>query len=566
MFRIIQPVVLSISLLFSTLSHAFLTVGSTVDCDHSTIESAYEAAPSLAPFILVANDQIYHDDFVIEKEVYFFGGYDSCADADDGILGENFTEWRGSGDTAIKINAQLNDQSTIILQRFHISNGDGQDGFGGGVDLKGNSSLLLYNSLIADNQSVNGGGIRVSGVDSRLRVIDTNILFNEATSGGGLYCANDAVVTIEGNSGLKSNIVSGYGGGITAISRCNVTIIKGSNTDLVLTQEPGISGNSADYGGGVAVISGGSVILNGENGYPARIIANSARFAAGVAVIDNGSSFESINGAIDDNQAIEGSAGFYVNEPGAIFSMRQSEGGYCYKPSRCSSLSGNTVSSPTGFAGAGALFQDSRASISQTHINGNLADNEVVFTILGDASLILEGNLIYDNKNFNNAVIPRSLFYLQNGSAGSFDFLYNTLANNINLYVFELSAAQSNRLNIFNSIIFNLGTVMEQQGSMNNFIQADCSVMHETASLTGNIGLISTANPQFKDALNHDFRVDASSVAVDMCDESLFGGAQFNDVVNVTRGYDTPKANLLGPYDAGAYELDGDLIFRSNFD
>ncbi len=566
MHKLFQLIVTFSSIFLSLHSQAFLTVGSTQDCDHSTIESAYDAVSSLTPYIFVANDQVYTENFVIEKDVYLFGGYNNCSDADDGILGDELTEWRGSGDTVVKINAQLNEQSTVILQRFHVTDGVGPAGFGGGIDLRGNSSLLLYNSLIADNQAVHGGGIRVSGADSRLRVVDSNILFNAATNGGGLYCTNDAVVTIEGNSGLRSNTASGYGGGLTARTRCEVTIEKGSNANLVLTQAPGISGNTADYGGGVAVISAGSVILNGELAYPARINGNMARFAAGVAVVDDNSSFESINGTIDDNQATEAAGGFYVNEPGASFSMRRSEDSSCFIPSRCSSLSGNSVSNPGGYAGAGAILSDGTAMIAQTHINGNRADNEVVITKLSDTSLNLEGNLIYDNKPFNNGVVPRSLFYIQSGPASEFNFIYNTLANNINSAVFELSANDANRLNVFNSVIFNLGTVLQQNNSLNNFIQADCSVMQETATLTGNVGLISTANPQFRDAANHDFRVEPTSVAVDMCDESLFGGAQYKDIDGVPRGYDTPKANVFGAYDAGAYELDGDLIFRAGFD
>lgn len=558
-----------VALVIGSYAHAVVTVGATADCDYDNIEAAVANAPALLPIVFVASDKTYTDDFTINKSVYIYGGYDSCADAKNNTLGNDFTVWRGSGSTPVKINAQNAAQSTIIIQQFNITNGLGQNGLGGGIDVQGKSTLLLYNSLVNENRSLaNAGGINVSGSDARLKLIDSNVMFNEANgAGGGIQCKDSASVFVEGNSGVSNNTAGTAGGGIFARTQCAVVVHRGGNDDLVLNQSAGsISGNTAIRGGGIAINSGGHVTLNGERGYPARVSGNTAKYGGGVSIYDQGSTFTGFNASMDANTAEEYAGGFLVAEPGAIFTMRRSDDGHCHSPARCSSLSENKVTANGGYAAAGLIAEDSSALIAQTHINHNRADKDVVLSISGSSYVVLEGNIIYRNQPHNNGVVPNGLFGLANES-GTFNFRYNTVANNINQATFDLTAETVNNLNIFNSIIFNLGVVLNQQDNTNNRIQSDCSVMHERDSLTGNVGFITTTNPNFVDASNDDFKLQPNAIAVDMCHERIEGAASmYTDMLGTPRGHDQPKQNELGPYDAGAYEMRSDLIFTSSFE
>lgn len=554
-----------VALAISSYAHAVITVGATADCDYDNIEAAVANVNALTPTIFVANDKTYTDNLTINKSVYIYGGYETCQNAREQTLGNNFSDWRGT----VKVNAQRAVQSTVIIQQFKINNGFGENGFGGGIDVKGKSTLLLYNSLVSENRAqVNGGGINVSGGDAILKLIDSNVMFNEANgAGGGIQCKDSAKVFIEGNSSVSNNTAGAAGGGIFAHQSCEITIQRGGNGNLALNQNAGsISGNIAIRGGGIAIASGARVKLNGEGGYPAKVLGNSATYGGGVSVFGQGSIFTGFNARVDENTARDYAGGFLVSGAGAIFVMRHGDHGGCHDPNRCSSLSGNKVTINGGYAAGGVVANEAAAVIAQTHINENLADQRVVFDVGTKTNVILEGNAIYRNKPFNSGVIPSALMYLDNG-AGSFTFRYTTLANNINQAAFELNAATENKLNIFNSIIYNLGSVLDQQNNTNNLVQAYCSVMREKRSLTGNVAQISTSSPNFVDMANDDFRLKPDSVAVDMCNESIQDTASmYADILGIPRGHDHPKQNHLGPYDAGAYEIRSDLIFSSDFE
>ena len=153
------------------------------------------------------------------------------------------------------------------------------------------------------------------------------------------------------------------------------------------------------------------------------------------------------------------------------------------------------------------------------------------------------------------------------GNGGIIDFFYNTLVDNEAVHVFNLYEAAEHTLNIHNSIINHQGLTLEENGTNNNLNGIDCVFLSEQASLTGNIGVLLLSDPGFVDAANGDYHLSANSDAIDLCDESLFDGSSYNDLNGHARGHDDPIVNnFLGPYDAGAYESNNDLIFKNTFE
>jgi len=552
---------------WSVTGNAFVTVGASPDCDFNAIEAAYDGNDNT---LRVASDQIYTDEFVIEKQLFLLGGYDSCAAAESNTHGEDLTRWNGStAHTVISINTNNGFQSIVGVDRFLIDDGAGDVG---GISVKGRSTLLLSNSRVEYNDGITGGGIRVSGATAQGIVSDSLINNNDGSDGAGVYCDTGANISISGASRIANNDAGlGNGGGVFATSGCTVNSSASSMFPTGAQLQYGIIGNLAGAGAGIYLSGGATMLLQGDAEGPANVLVNHATRlenigGGGVYVDGIGTSFVAINARIDGNSANDVGAGFVVTNQ-AKFEMYRLNGP-CWDNSACSSLSENYIRFEGGFAAAGRASNGAVVKISQTTVAENKADDDVLFRVDRAAYLRLEGNLIYNNVNFSE-LVPPSLIGLSGEAAngGNVDFFYNTLSNNISQAVFTLAVEAQHHLNIFNSIVYNLGVVMNQRGVFNNIIQADCTVVQETATITGNVGFLSTANPLFVDALNNDFSLQGESVAVDMCDESLFVGANYADINGQPRGYDSISVpDYFGSYDAGAHELIGDLIFRGDFE
>ncbi len=97
-----------------------------------------------------------------------------------------------------------------VLEGFSIVNG--QAVYGGGIICNNNSSPIIVNNIIKENNAWHGGGIRCSNNSSPL--ITNNIIYNNTVSehGGGLYCHSSSPVLQ--NNIIASNSANHHGGGI----------------------------------------------------------------------------------------------------------------------------------------------------------------------------------------------------------------------------------------------------------------------------------------------------------------------------------------------------------------
>ncbi len=571
-------------LCLSTVGSAFVTVGSTGDCDYSNLEDAYNDTDA---FVRVTSQTIHSLDEIISKSKYFSGGYDTCVDAENDILGNQNTRWVPFNLVAPIINIDANQatQSLIAINNFTVHGSDSH-----AISVSGNSTVIINNSIITDNnEGVSGGaGIKIRGVGANVSLFDTEITDSHTDfDGGGVHCSLGGTFMMSGDSVIRGNTAVGKGGGIYAAEDCHITSKSGDAQPNPLLVQYGIIKNTAEFGGGVYLLDGADMSLTGNNDHPASVVANTSTAHSSTIIIGGGgvylmgtntinnpneTSFTGINARIEYNQAENKGAGFTaVNS--ARFNMRRLDTA-CWDNDKCSSLSHNTIDTAHGTGAAGFVYNKSQANISRTFIDKNQAENTSIIVVDSVGSLFLEGNLITRNGPWNQ-VSSAQLFRLEgaNGLASSVNFNYNTLTNNNAFSVFDIIGTTSQHwLYIYNSIIRDQGDIVSKVGGIDPNLRVGCNYVHEIASFADAVINVDNFNldPGFVDAANRDYHVLPGSFSKDLCDEatiqSYYAGLNGN-----ARGYDDPTIpNLRGSYDAGAYEGSvqntGEALFSNGFE
>ncbi len=158
---------------------------------------------------------------------------------------------KGAGkDSTIIDGAQL-DRVMDVFQKTKISRVTIQHGLtmenGGGIKVEVDGKLTLKNSIVTDNQAVNGSGIYGDGgVIIKGSSVWYNNCVNKAQQGGGLFVAYGAYIS---KTRISYNCAD-QGGGIFAYDKADV----GLNVYLV---ESTVDNNRAREGGGIYTYTGG---------------------------------------------------------------------------------------------------------------------------------------------------------------------------------------------------------------------------------------------------------------------------------------------------------------------
>ena len=106
---------------------------------------------------------------------------------EDGWIHDNRARWGGG------VEAALDGNETFELVRSTVSDNVGlndlDQGVGGGLELShttASETLLIHNSTISSNNSVNGGGVRIKNSTTKVEIINSTITLNSADNGGGI--------------------------------------------------------------------------------------------------------------------------------------------------------------------------------------------------------------------------------------------------------------------------------------------------------------------------------------------------------------------------------------------
>ena len=218
--------------------------------------------------------------------------------SDGGTL--DITDSTFSGNDGFRGGAFTSYGADVTVTTTTISGNDANRN-GGGINARG-GSLAVIDSIISGNGPVDyGGGIFADEVD--LTITRSTIDGNTANSTGGGLAIEDGVDVTISQSAITNNSAGNYGdgGGIVwgGFGDSGAYPTTGSITNTT------ISGNAADYGGGILVVVGELTLNN------VTISDNTAEFYGGGVFVD-GSATLDLNRAIISGNAAASGAEVYV--------------------------------------------------------------------------------------------------------------------------------------------------------------------------------------------------------------------------------------------------------------
>ncbi|MGB0513367.1 MAG: hypothetical protein ACPGJE_00850, partial [Wenzhouxiangellaceae bacterium] len=340
--------------------------------------------------------------------------------------------------------------------------------------------LRLGTTLVLQNQAVNGAGIAVDGC--------TNVFLY---SGGPLFL-------VFPTGGIVNNTATGDGGGLWVTNGGTAELLAREFAEFGDADEAALlAGNSADAGGAAHVSDSGSR-LRVEDTYT---LGNSARLGAAFRMVG------------DSDLTVTRSS-----TSGACAPI-QSGGGVLSRPP-CSVIDGNDASSG---GGAISMIGESEASIARSIIRNNTSGGGLgpIARVRNSSlyegpltTLRVEGSVIYNNSGgfgfdaVNNAEIIVS---------------HSTIADNpIGEFRAAAAAGQFAAVRLFSSIVDGTSTLAQTSGDGTAVAEFDCVIGDVTPGTTGATSLVdySQIDPQFIDPASNNYRLSATSPAIDYCDGS----------------------------------------------
>jgi hypothetical protein len=476
---------------------------------------------------------------------------------------------------------------------------------GGGIYFGGSGSLSLQNTTVEYNQAGYGAGIAMSPSGTATLTLGPNtvIQYNDATvNGGGILIEGQTTLTatspntyINGNTAL-----SGSGGGLIVNGFAIANI--GSSGYFGL---PVISGNTAQYGGGIAAfaqsgVSPGVNLFTTDANNPVQVSGNVASATGGAVYlkpyVPTGFSFEAApffcadNFRLDDNISQEGSAiyadedhdvnGDYLGSNVRLNDCAPAGAVACAAGVTCNEMSGNvaenTNQQPTD--GAVILMQSSGfLQADRIKVSGNqggaairvLTDQENNWSG-GNGNLAvntqLENCLLADN------VLSGELFDATPGGGDNNKIVLDgctIVGNQIGApYLMLVQLSDTSSFAVRNSLIAQPGrATVDYDGSFDNFA-AKYIVSNDITTLSS-VGVgVRTGTPSFVDATNGDYHLQRTSIGVNYAP----AGTTSHDLDGNARVVNLPDVpDVYGPMDVGAYEIQSscavaDTIFCDGFD
>jgi hypothetical protein len=301
----------------------------------------------------------------------------------------------------------INTADDVTLANLTLTRGNGAGADGGAVFVTGGGATALNDTVISDSSALHGGGIALIGV-SQLSILRSSISGNNASAvgflgaGGGLW--NDGGTMTITDSELIGNSTSGAvgnaHGGALAISSGIVTIshtaATGNSADgaggaifqavstvgTLMLIESTIDNNTADQGGGLAIIAG-TVVIDRSS-----VSGNTAENGGGLFL--NGTPTVMIHGTTINGNSASGSGGG-ISVWNAVTLTIDSN----------STISGNTVD----HAGGGLWSIGIRAdvTVSDTVIEANSAGRLAGGVYNGGGSMQILSSQVRDN-SANNSI------------------------------------------------------------------------------------------------------------------------------------------------------------------
>lgn len=581
-------------------------VGADADCPFNNIQDAIDAAAAVpgTDYVWLAMNQTYSGENVYISDpdgVIVEGGFVDC---DDNDIDTAETTVSGAGNDGSAV-FTIRGNSSVYFGNLFIT-GAARDGgaSGGGIDFDGTGGLYLHESSVSLNSAGYGAGINVKGDGGHVGVVlenDTVLLRNTAqTSGGGVRIEGDtSLYVLQPNIFIAFNDApGGYGGGIEVLGPAAAYVGSPGYNGA-----PVIYGNTASYGGGIAVVGSGDFDLDAyaalfttDPQNPVQVSNNFASHTGGAvymtptvsAYFDGDhwglASMCAFDFRMDDNVAQEGTAiygdtdsyNLGLDHLGSVATLTTLSSQGCDYDSytqtnlgevacadgiACNTMDDNIAedgnNQPT--PGSTILMQtESSLTIYGLQMQGNQGQGAVRGL---DTWTDIQNCLLTDSQ-FSGAAM-----YFQNDDYQSVTAVLRgcTLANNV---IGGASVIATGRdLSLYTSIIDQPGVATLAFTDASNFV-ADYLLAADLTGLPMQDNIVQ-GSPLFVDASSADYHLQRTSLGVDFAPNG--GGIDLD-----RRPHDVDLAdvaNVYGPRDLGAYEIQtqpscsvADTLFCNGFE
>ncbi len=530
-------------------------VGADGACDFSTIQAAINATigDMNAPEVLIASNKTYEENLaILDINMFMDGSYSTCLDARNNIHNGGRSIIKGPSGSALPIIRVQGNTGSSFRYNVTIKNIQLQDSSKGGVRVLSSSAGISLENVFFFQLGNNA--LRVQGVTSAstsVTVKDSIFLLNSAINGGAIRCAGLGNIIVLDNSGLSTNSATGNGGGVYLEQACDLSAF-----------DSDFANNTTDGNGGAIYAEFGSDIILERS------------FFNGNTAVSNGGAIYAIDGATTinaeavkfrNNRSTNGAGGAVAVHNGASFTIKRTVT-ECVNDDRCNFFDGNEAQNL-----AGAIYNDnSIIDVSSTYFEENRAAfGTAIYVIGANSTTKIEGSIF--NHNGNNGANGFTDFYVvRTIQQSDIDISYSTFADN-NAERATFGVSFNSQLNISASIIYDIssGDVVDREET--GVFNKHCIMVNARTGFEDDGDYFIINNPKFIDPDNRNYHLNiVLSPAIDMCNNGQ-APAVFKDIDFQDRGFDDVLINPsnifgTGPFDMGADESQGNLIFKDSFE
>ena len=263
--------------------------------------------PSDVSTIQAAIDSCISPDTVLVGPGTYFENID--------LLGKTIWVHSLTGPEATILNGSKPNEAVVLFitgespgckfEGFTITHGQGHESHGGGIYIY-NSSPLIRNNIIKDNQAQSGGGIYVTGESAHPLLDGNTFVENVAASGAGLLMQSAYVVLT--NNHFIGNIAGERGGGAyLSLSQPSPSVV--SNNEF--------HANEAKTGGGLFVTGLGTPITISFNLFVENRASGDPIYGAG-----GGAAFNYLYLSMDNNTFVHNQGATSSSPSGGALALR----------------------------------------------------------------------------------------------------------------------------------------------------------------------------------------------------------------------------------------------------
>ncbi|MBS0438946.1 MAG: hypothetical protein JSS33_06020 [Proteobacteria bacterium] len=568
-------------LLANSAQAAVYIVGTGAGCTHSTIQAAVNAANNSFGIatVRITRSLGYSSQAITvngnTQELTIEGGYATCDQASPDTTNTIVSGLGGA--RAPVFNITLPTGGVLRMRRLTIQDGDvDSSGTGGGIRYIGDGILDLVDCLVTKNVAGSGGGIYVEGTGSNTELIlnnNTVVGNNTAAYNGGGVFARGVEMTMIGtntsfllNKALGTGGTGGFGGGLFVFSsNLPSYAYVGSGTPIF----GAFYGNTALYGGGVAIVSSGTKkvelqLYATDAALQPSIYGNSASVAGGGIYVSTSNAKARLwNAVLDGNDAPNGGAVYLASGSGLEFDYDALPASAvpCTIGRDCGRISNNTAA--TGTNPGSIIYGESDAVI---HL-GYLPTSPPADARGGVMILKNTGGSVFDGSattQIHRTVIGSNTTSREviRQSVNPLSIFDSTIAGNTIGSGSAILKTTNSDVTIQRSILWQPGsTSLSRSGG--SFSASDL-VASEKISLNNQAMVF---DPLFVDPAHDDFGLRAGSPAIDFAPATA---GNDRDALGRTRNVDLPNFDRTfgSSRDVGALERQSvlPLVLNSDFD